>query len=211
MASESGVSPRKRPRQQRSRETVEAILTAGARLFGELGFGGASTNRIAEAAGVSIGSLYEYFPNKGAILVALAERRLDEMMREVQEELTAATEDEASLEELLRRFVVTMLAAHEREPDLHRAVFSEAPHPPALHACVLQMEEALAHSLEETLRTRPEVSRVDTDTAAHLVVQTTEALTHRYVHHGIHDLRRDAFADEVVALLVGYLRESGAR
>lgn len=206
MAARSELSPRKHPRQRRSRETVDAILEAGARVFGEHGFARGSTNRIAEAAGVSVGSLYEYFPNKDAILVALAERRLDEMKREVQQELSAASRAGEPLPVLLRRFVIAMLEAHEAAPDLHRAVFSEAPHPPALHACVLQMEESLAHALEDTLRARPEVSRHDTDTAAHLVVQTVEALTHRFVHHGIHDLARADFAGEVVALLLGYLQ-----
>jgi AcrR family transcriptional regulator len=211
MAARSELSPRKRPRQQRSRETVDAILEAGARVFAEQGFARGSTNRIAEAAGVSVGSLYEYFPNKDAILVALAERRLDEMKREVQDELLSASRAQEALPVLLRRFVMAMLEAHEDAPDLHRAVFSETPHPPALHACVLQMEEALAHALEDTLRASPEVSRRDTDTAAHLVVQTVEALTHRFVHHGIHELARGDFADEVVALLLGYLqREPGA-
>lgn len=205
MAARKALSPRKRPRQARSRETVDAILEAGTRVFGARGYAGASTNRIAEAAGVSVGSLYEYFPNKDAILVALAQRRLDAMMREVQEELLAASEAGEPLAALLRRFVMAMLEAHEEEPDLHRAVFSEAPHPPALHACVLQMEGALAHSLEDALRVRSEVTRPDSDAAAHLVVQTVEALTHRYVHHGIHDLEREGFANEVVALLLGYL------
>lgn len=209
MAARSELSPRKQPRQRRSQETVEAILEAGARVFGEHGFGGASTNRIAEVAGVSVGSLYEYFPNKDAILVALAERRLDEMMREVQEELASAGNDDEPLESLLRRFVLAMLTAHEEAPDLHRTVFSEAPHPPALHACVLQMEGSLAHSLEELLTQRPELSLRDADTAAHFAVQTVEALTHRFVHHGIHDLGRDAFVEEAVSLLGGYLRFGG--
>ena len=63
----------------------------------------------------------------------------------------------------------------------------------------------LAHMIETRLAARPEVLARDTDTAAHLVVQTVEALTHRFVHHGIHDLGREAFIDEVVALLGTYL------
>ena len=105
---------------------------------------------------------------------------------------------------LLRRFVMAMLEAHEDAPDLHRAVFSETPHPPALHACVLQMEETLAHRVEALLRASDEVDLVDPDAAAHLVVQTVEALTHRYAHQGIHDLPRERFLSEVVALLMGY-------
>ncbi len=206
MAAKPELSPRKRPRQRRSVETVDAILEAGARVFSELGFARGSTNKIAQRAGVSVGSLYEYFPNKDAILVALAERRVQEMTREVHAQLEPDPGADASLDTLLQSFVVAMLEAHEHAPGLHRAVFSETPHPPELHACVLQMEEALAHSLEGLLARNPEVSLRDCDTGAHLVVQTVEALTHRFVHHGIHELGRDAFIVEVVSLLSGYLR-----
>jgi AcrR family transcriptional regulator len=206
MAARGELSPRKRPRQRRSLATVNAILEAAARVFAEVGFARGSTNRIAQTAGVSVGSLYEYFPNKDAILVALAERGVEEMMSEVQMRLDSSRASGESLDSLLQSFVLAMLEAHEKAPDLHRAVFSEAPHPPELHACVLHMEEALAHALEELLRRSPEARLRDSDTAAHLVVQTVEALTHRFVHHGIHDLEREAFVLEVVSLLRGYLR-----
>ncbi len=200
------LSPRKRPRQQRSIATVVAIVEAAARVFAERGYAGGSTNRIAQTAGVSIGSLYEYFPNKGSILVAVAERHLGRMIEDVERLLQHAQAGSEPLEPLLRSFVLAMLEVHERDPALHHVVFAEAPHPPELHACVLQMEETLAHRVESLLRASLEVDVADTDVAAHLVVQTVEALTHRFAHQGIHDLPRERFVDEVVALLVGYLR-----
>ena len=207
MSRQDGLTPRKRPSQRRSRETVDAILDAAAQVFGKHGYASGTTNRIAERAGVSIGSVYEYFPNKDAILVALAERHLDLMTRDVEALLRDALDADEDLDTLLRRFVEAMLEVHERNPDLHRVVFSEAPHPPELHACVLQMEEGLAHAALAVLRRRSEVTVADADTAAHLMVQTTEALTHRYVHHHtIHDLPRPDFVAQVVTLLRGYLR-----
>jgi AcrR family transcriptional regulator len=200
------LSPRKRPRQQRSIATVDAIVEAAARVFAERGYAGGSTNRIAETAGVSIGSLYEYFPNKGSILVAVAERHLGRMIADVERLLKRAQARSEPLEPLLNGFVLAMLEVHERDPALHHVVFAEAPHPPELHACVLQMEETLAHRVESLLQASDEVDVADTDAAAHLVVQTVEALTHRFAHQGIHDLPRERFVGEVVALLVGYLR-----
>jgi AcrR family transcriptional regulator len=199
------LSPRKQPRQRRSRVTVEAIVDAAARILKEVGYAGANTNAIAETAGVSIGSLYEYFPNKDAILVAVAERHVARMMADVERLLEDAHAAPEPLDRLLRRFVLAMLEVHERDPHLHHVVFSEAPHPPELHACVLQMEETLAHLVEALLRASDQVDVPDPDTAAHLLVQTAEALTHRFAHEGIHDLPRARFVDEVVALLTGYL------
>ena len=73
-------SPRKTPRQFRSQATVEAILGAATRIFLHRGFSRATTNAIAELAGVSVGSLYQYFPNKTALLGALKERHIVECM-----------------------------------------------------------------------------------------------------------------------------------
>lgn len=65
------VQPRKRPRQERARETERALLGAAERVLREEGASAFNTNRVAEVAGVSVGSLYQYFPNKAAILFRL--------------------------------------------------------------------------------------------------------------------------------------------
>jgi AcrR family transcriptional regulator len=204
-ARREGLSPRKAPAQRRSRQTVDAILQAAARVFAERGFARGTTNRIAERAGVSIGSLYEYFPNKESILVALVERYMDEGMTRIDRLLGRSLAESRDLSAVLRGLVCAMLDFHRREPELHRVLFEEAPHPPQLHACLLQLEERLAHQLEEILRARPEAQVTDPDTAAHLVVQVLESLTHRFVLRGIHDLSDERFTDEVVKLVGAYL------
>ena len=201
MAQESSLTPRRSPVQRRARETVDAILEGAAQVFAERGFASGTTNHIAVRAGVSIGSLYEYFPNKEAILVALVERHLETGSRLARE----AIEAPGPLELRLRRFVEAMVGLHAVEPELHRVLFEEAPHPPESHACVLRMEESLAHALEAVLQAQPPPGPSDADTAAHFVVQTTEALAHRFVLHGLHDLPQDRFVDEVVRLLTRYL------
>jgi len=87
---------RRQPRQARSRDTVDALLEAAARVFRREGWR-ATTNRIAAEAGVSVGSLYEYFPNKQALLTALAERHLIVAERGV----AAALDETQSLRALL--------------------------------------------------------------------------------------------------------------
>ncbi len=75
-APRSKLEPRKRPRQPRAQVTVEAIVEAATRILGREGAAALNTNRIAEVAGVSVGSLYQYFPNKQAIVVAVIEAQL---------------------------------------------------------------------------------------------------------------------------------------
>src|SRR6202050_103858 len=80
-------SRRRRPRQPRARQTVDAILDAVVRILKRKGFDAITTNRIAEVAGVSIGSVYQYFPDKRAIFVALHERHIREIDRLVEAQL----------------------------------------------------------------------------------------------------------------------------
>jgi AcrR family transcriptional regulator len=198
---------RRTPTQSRARETVDVILQAAGEVFSKRGYAAGTTNRIAERAGVSVGTFYQYFPNKDAVLVALVERHVEAGMRSVEALLAEAAAAPEDLRALLRSFVTAMVTLHGHEPDLHRVLFEEAPHPPQLHECVLQTEEGLAHAWLSILQRVPGVSVRDPDTAAHLVVQLTEALTHRFVLHGLHELSTAAFIDEVVILLERYLMD----
>ena len=105
------LTPRKEPRQQRARATVEAIVIAGEQLTREGGIEAWTTNHVAERAGVSIGSLYQYFPSKESLVVALylhrreayAERLVDALVtsskgggpREIAAAIVAAWFDDA--------------------------------------------------------------------------------------------------------------------
>src|SRR5262249_56510556 len=92
------LAPGRRPGQSRSQATCEALVEACARLLPRLGYAGLTTNHIAERAGVSIGSLYEYFPGKDAIVAQVAERLVDRVLRRLAKEaarLASVPEDDA--------------------------------------------------------------------------------------------------------------------
>lgn len=114
------VKSRKSPRQQRAQATVEAIFEASARIIEEGGATGLTTNRIAERAGVSIGSLYDYFPNREAILVAMARRMLDEDRQAIGTVLRTAFA--AGDSEPERAVVRALIALHGRRPEVRRVV-----------------------------------------------------------------------------------------
>lgn len=110
------LTPRKRPRQQRSRHTVEAILSASEDVLLRSGLAGFNTNAVAQRAGVSIGSLYQFFPGKEAILATLVRN----MRRDMLADLVAAQKsvDTTDLAEAIGTMIDASLKHHLRAPAL---------------------------------------------------------------------------------------------
>ena len=199
------LKPRKRPSQARSKATVEAILVAAAQVFRQQGYAGATTDRIAHRAGVSVGSLYQYFPNKDAILVALAQRHIDTGFTLVRELLAEALTDVPAVESLLRRFVVAMIALHEHEPELHRVLFEEAPLPASVRRQLRKRENEFATEICELLEAHPEVRMRDPKVTAYVLVHTVDALVHNFTLHPPEGIHANALTDEMVSMLLGHL------
>ena len=116
------VSQRRKPTQARARATMDMIFEATARIIERNGIAALNTNRIAERAGISIGSLYEYFPNKDAILIAMARQRLAEDERLVRQALTGPDADQNV--SLARRAIHALVALHEHRPKVRRAIMA---------------------------------------------------------------------------------------
>jgi AcrR family transcriptional regulator len=205
MAPAPAFSPRKRPVQRRAQTTVEDILRAAAQVFSRHGYAAGTTNRIAERAGISIGSLYQYFPNKDAILVALVEQHITQSTTRLFEVLYEAQARGLQLEALLRRMVEEMVALHAGNPRLHRVLFEEAPRPPALRRVLHEAEQRLAEGATALLKASPEVTVRNPAAAAYLVVQLVEGLTHQFVLHPPEALDTRTFSDELVTLVHAYL------
>lgn len=118
--SENLPDPRKRPRQARSVATFEAILEAAARILESLGFAGFNTNAVAELAGVSIGSLYQYFLSKDALIVELIRRERAELSKRIVE---AIQEHEATdLKEKLKLVIQAAVQHQFNRPQLARTL-----------------------------------------------------------------------------------------
>src|SRR5271163_826425 len=125
MARKPSTDPRKPASQERSRVTVDALLEATARVLTKEGYDGASTNKIAAVAGVSIGSLYQYFPSKEALVAAVIDRHMHEMMQAVRGALAKVAT--RPIEVAARELVSVMLDAHRVNPKLHRVLAEQTP------------------------------------------------------------------------------------
>jgi AcrR family transcriptional regulator len=206
MARAIPTNPRKSASQERSRATVQALLDATARVLTKEGYDRASTNRIAATAGVSVGSLYQYFPNKEALVAALVARHNQEMLDLLRE----ALKEVASLDlaTAIAKLVRAAVDAHRVDPALHRVFDEQVP-----RMGQLAKIEALQGETFQLVRSyldqrRDEISVRDLDSATSILVTTVEALTHQFVIHrpGAPARDRDRFIDEVTRLVVGYLQ-----
>lgn len=157
--------PRKQPRQARAQFTVDAIAEAAARILEEQGHGGFTTNAVAERAGVSIGTLYQYFPNKDALLGALIGRETGHLMREV-DLARGLTPGRRALDA-----VIDAAVRHQvRRPSLARLLdFEEArlPFDPGTQAVRAEFTKALGEVLARPdLPQQPDLPAAAADIAA---------------------------------------------
>ncbi len=169
------VEPRKRPVQQRSRALYARILDEAARIFDERGYHATTTNDVAAAAEVSVGSLYQYFPNKDALLVALADRHLDEV-RPLIEMLSQRLRAEAPDVEQLSRELVDAAMRWNDTDRLHELLW-RAPRSQALVERLAELDRLMIDELQwnlERLGHPRDIARL----RAQLVVTTLGAVAH---------------------------------
>jgi AcrR family transcriptional regulator len=171
------ATPRKRPRQERSQETYDAIVEAAAQLFERDGYTKATTNHIAERAGVSIGSLYQYFPNKDALLYAIAEQHMQHLVADITDLVEELRRELPRLPDCVRTMVRALAAPHLSRPRVHRLLYDQAPRPAEAAALLREVQRGIAAEAEFHLR-RLDVGGPDPALTALLLVQGVEAQLH---------------------------------
>lgn len=203
MREKSGMNPRKLPKQARSREMVETILTATTRVLVREGYEGLTTNRVAQVAGVSVGSLYQYFPNRALLLATLMEHHLGEMKAVFDEKFRELADVE--LEDAMRTLIEAAVEAHAVSPELHRAFVEQVPQvgdPGMVREVESRIEEGLRVYLESR---EEEIAPEDLRLASFLVFKTVESAVHAAVLDRPDYLDNGRLIDELTALVLGYL------
>jgi AcrR family transcriptional regulator len=203
------TNPRKSASQERSRATVDALLEATTRVLLKEGYDRASTNRIAEVAGVSIGSLYQYFPSKEALVAAVIDRHTQQISQVTRNALVKLAA--SPIEVAAREFVSLAINAHRVNPKLHAVLSEQIPRVGRLENIEAGVREGYALVRGYLEAHRDEVDVADLDLAAFVLVTVVEALTHAAVLRRpdiLADEKAGRFIDDVTRLLVGYLRAS---
>jgi AcrR family transcriptional regulator len=190
----------RKPVQRRSAATVDTILEAAAQIFRAYGAKGATTNRIAERAGVSIDSIYQYFPNKEALLVALMERHIGSSI-ELLSEILRMNESAEPMERV-RTAVACVLDIHMEDPELHRVIFEEAPRPPHVNRKLEEGEKLMRAALEKLLGGFPRAICADPKRSAYMALMLVESMVHRYVTARERPMEPQAFADHLTEVVM---------
>jgi AcrR family transcriptional regulator len=193
---------RRQPTQRRARLTVDAVLDSVMRLLKRGGARAITTNRIAEVAGVSIGSVYQYFPDKRAIFSALHERHVESIDRVVQSALIKHAS--SSLDQLIRAMIEALVDAHAVDPELHDLLAGAVPHRPGqtqefavrLHGAFRLAIASRAHELKK---------RTDIDKTVFVVTHMVEALSHGAVQRRPPGLSLADAREEAVQAVFAYL------
>jgi len=197
------TTPRKRPRQTRSKETVETILAATARILIKLGFDGLTTNAVAEAAGVSIGSLYQYFPNKQALVAALIERRLDEKNANTHRELARVAGQPFPM--AVRTMIRMTIENYAQSPELSRVLIEQVPRIGRM-ARIAELHQGTLKLVATLLEARrSELAVNDPEMAAFVLVASIEAIAQRAALFQPATLSDPALIDEATAMVTRYL------
>lgn len=200
------LEPRKRPVQRRSQVTVEGILAAAAQVFETHGYAAGTTNRIAEQAEVSVGTLYQYFPSKEAVAVALLEGHIRETNRKLHEWVGHMVSKQHGLREAMEDYTRGVMEVHEARPRLQHILLEETRLPERLHQVLLAAERQAIEAMAGLLRLFPDVRRDALDRSGYFVIHTVESLTHRFAAHPDEELvGKDDFVAELVSMLEAYL------
>lgn len=187
------VEPRKAPSQTRSRATVERILDAAARVFADEGYA-ATTDAIAARAAVSVGSLYQYFPNKDALLLELMRRH----MAGVGQGLGGVLRPGRCADEWLPEAVAWMVGLHS-DGDLQRVLFGQAPRVPEIVAAFERLNEEAVEAVARLLADEGGVA--DPIGTATALVGLVEGMVHSLVGQ----VETEALEREVTRAAAAYL------
>ncbi|MCE9580577.1 MAG: TetR/AcrR family transcriptional regulator [Deltaproteobacteria bacterium] len=194
--------PRKRPQQERSRQTVDVILTAAERILSREGLAAVTTARVAEVAGISVGSLYQYYPNKESIFGALLERSIDRYYQVAVAALEATRS--LALDVALRRIIEGLVAYFREAPRLHGAlheVVSAAGQRETYRRYLARHVEAIGAyfaSRADELRRPPAI-------AAFVIVHAADGIGIAIATERPDDARMRELTDEVADLAIRYL------
>jgi AcrR family transcriptional regulator len=203
------VSPRKRPRQARARHTVDLILDAAAQILARDGEETLTTNHIAERAGFSIGTLYQYFPNREAILDALIERERESSDRRIRAAL--AEIEPGGVAETVREIVRILIGSFARHGRARKRFAISITRLAIARADQTRLDQIAGAIIGAWRNADVRLDRDLDNCEAYVLTRAVLGALRAAVLEDSPRLRTRAFEDALVRLILGFLRSPSAR
>lgn len=205
-AEKEGSSERRRPVQARSKATVEAILTATAQILERSGPEAATTKAIAARAGVSVGSLYQYFGSRDELIDALAHRHVDAMRKVLSEALAELIS--LPLEAAIPRLMTALIASHRVNPRLDHVLHQLTP---ISDTAILDEFQDYAATITTTaLRTHPDTDVDDPELVGSILAQAVSGVLRTTLRRFPERLGDPALERLLADLVLGLLGRQGS-
>ncbi len=203
MVKKTKITPRKEPTQERSRSTVETILTAAAQILEGIGFDSATTNRIAERAGISIGSLYQYFPNKESLANALVEKFVRNHAEKVEKLLVSMAKKPA--DEMISEIITEVVSMYFSNLKMLRILAALIPKINMIPS-VLETRRRIVQSISKELQARAsEIDCKDIDFAAFLIVNSIMGVIQVILYDSSREVDQMELSKELTKMARRYL------
>ncbi|MGL3821777.1 TetR/AcrR family transcriptional regulator [Sphingopyxis sp. R3-92] len=200
---DSDVRRRKNPKQPRAVVTAEALMQATEQIIIREGFKNATTNRIAEVAGVSVGSLYQYFPNKQAIVKALIEQTVAKAAARIRENLRNLMDE--PLAPALRRIMAVLLDIYKEHEFILFSIWDEVPELKQYAKSMALEVHTHSTNLAFLEQHHTELAVSDLRTALLFVEQATIHNMRHFVVHNPTNITEEQMLDELTKMAVNYL------
>ncbi|ATB39076.1 TetR family transcriptional regulator [Cystobacter fuscus] len=204
MSGRNRASPRKRPRQERAKATVELILEAAAHVLVSSGYEGTTTKQVAERAGVSIGSLYQYFPSKEALVAMLVERLHQRVLGILADKLVPRPISDLAQE--VRELVRALVDVYGVNPELQRVLLEQAPRIGPLQV-VQEIEARVEFLVQGVLSQNLEFERPrNLSLVVFIIIRALRSAVWAAVVERPELIGTPELVEELSALVLGYLR-----
>lgn len=208
MASRSRAAARKKPVQRRSKAMVEVLVEATTRVLLKDGYEACTTNRVAEVAGVSIGSVYQYFPHKESLVLAVMERHQEQLQTAMVARLSELAN--ADLPTAVHEMIGALLEVQRLQPRLQRVLLEQVPRIGALRR-LHELNAQYAPLVEGWLEAhRDELGITSPSVAAYVLIGAVEGVLSRVLMEKPGWLELGLLQEHLTRLVLSYLRVNGA-
>ncbi|WP_321393852.1 TetR/AcrR family transcriptional regulator [Emcibacter sp.] len=200
---ESEFSRRKMPKQERALATAEAITQATQQLIIKEGYENATTNRIAKAAGVSVGSLYQYFPNKQAIIKTLIQETVNDAAAQIRNQLRDLME--VPLESALHQIIALLFQIYKENAFILIQIIEYVPEMKDFTKNIKLDIYTYSTNLAFLEQHQDEITVTDYPTALLLIVRSTVHNIECFLTESTTDMTEEQLVNELTRMAVNYL------